>query len=474
MTQPTRTIITGTHLVYAAMAAISVMGAGVLLLPFPYYLIPFAVIGATAFVVATFKHPFFGVCTYMLIYFFKPQEFFPANIPYERGIALVVLATLFIHIAVREKKLEVSRMDKAIVAFMGACFLSIPLSGHIALGWEEFFELFKVFLVYIFMSRIANTPGRLRIVIWMYMISIAFIAATAFYNYYTGNFVVAMGIQRARGMAHGAYADANSLANSLVLGIPFLYYMMRHYRRPLIRLLLLGSIGLCLWTIIITGSRGGMLGALAVIGILAWFSKHRTFAVVAAMVAVIPMIVIMPQQYKDRFMSIVDIGGDSAAAVSARGRIEGILLGAQFFYENPLTGAGIGNFPWKNFYHGNGIWLDAHNLPGKLIGELGLLGVLSFSWLIYAFIMGVRQIRFKYRERDWPDDFNTVTIDAIKVSFAMLFFQGLWGHNLYRFNWYIFAGFVWIISSLVAQRLKSEEVQPEPDAPVEIEVQPET
>jgi len=455
----TPTIITSRHLIYAGVIGASVIGAALLFLPSPYNLAPFGLLVAGFFVVMTFKYPMFGVYFYMLVYFFKPQELFPSPIPYERIIALLVLAAMVIHIAVNEKKFDIYQMDKAFLAFLAACFLSIPLAGHITLGWEVFFEFFKVFLVYLFMTRIANTPRRFKAIVWLYMLSLAFVAGTAFYNYYSGNFSVRMGIQRAHGMEHGAYTDPNSVANSLVLGIPFLYYMISHYRRTVVRASLAAIFVLCLWTIIITGSRGGMLGALVLAVVLAFNSRHKALASVGAVVALLVVAIIMPQQYKDRFLSITDFTSDSSAAVSAYGRIEGLLLGIQFFTEMPITGAGIGNFPWKNLYHGSGKWLDAHNLPGKLIGELGLLGILTFSFFIYALIRGIRQVRFKYREKDWPDDFYSTVVQAVKVSLIMLFFQGLFGHNLYRFNWYIFAGFVLIVLNIIRQRSESETAQ---------------
>ncbi len=170
------------------------------------------------------------------------------------------------------------------------------------------------------------------------------------------------------------------------------------------------------------------------------------------------LVLIMPQQYKDRFMTIFDVNAqdDAGAGESAMGRLNGLVYGLKFMAERPLTGVGIGNFRWK-YRQEAGSWSDAHNLIGKLAGELGVLGIVSFVYFLYVFITNLKDIKNKYLKYHWDEDFNYHLNDAVKISLVMLLFQGLSGHNLFRPNWYINACFLVIMMRQVNIRIEEEK-----------------
>jgi len=63
----------------------------------------------------------------------------------------------------------------------------------------------------------------------------------------------------------------------------------------------------------------------------------------------------------------------------------------QMFYESPLIGKGFNTFQYT--YKGE-VWRDTHNYYLKMLVELGILGCLSFVWLLIStFILGWRLYR---------------------------------------------------------------------------------
>jgi O-antigen ligase len=118
---------------------------------------------------------------------------------------------------------------------------------------------------------------------------------------------------------------------------------------------------------------------------------------------------------------------------------------------NPITGVGIGNFGWYHASIGED-WTDAHNLVGKLVGELGLLGVAAFIFFIIRFVQNIKYIRMKYLKSDKPPDFLFYITEAIRIGVIMLFVQGMFGHNLYRDNWYLFAAFTVIMVNILSSK----------------------
>ena len=179
-----------------------------------------------------------------------------------------------------------------------------------------------------------------------------------------------------------------------------------------------------------------------------------------AALVIVTALAVMPEQYSQRLTSITnyeDQNDETGAAESARGRIKGLMVGFEILMRRPLAGAGIGCFGIYNMqYHGSG--LNAHNLLGQLMGELGMLGLLSFGFMVYMIFKHVKYIRERYREKNWQPDFNYYVAVAVSVSTYALFFLGLFGHNAYRFNWYIFACYLAIVVNFVNERLGHEAI----------------
>ena len=460
METKTPTFVTGKHLIWAVIVLLTVVSGFFTLLDPPYSLIPIGLVLAITFVITLLKYPMVGVYLYMIIFFFEPNQLFGISFPFERFVALALITILFMHIAFVQKGFQLFQLDKAYIAFVLVCLLSVMFAGDIGRAWDSFFEFFKVFLVYFFVSRVANTPKRMNSIIWLYLLSLGFVAGYSIYNYYSGHFIVRMGIQRAVGIggSEGTYSDPNSLSNTLVLGLPFLFFSARYYSNRLTKALLYGILPLVLWTIVLTGSRGGMIGVIFVSLFIAFSSRHRVVTAVVAVFVIVAVAAVMPDQYKARFMTVFHIEGKdkTGAAESAQGRINGLIWGLKFLMERPLTGVGIGNFRWAYRMQG-GIWLDAHNLIGKLAGELGLPGIIAFVYFLIVYFRSLKLVRLRYLEREWEEDLYWFLLKALHVSMITLLFQGIFGHNLYRYNWYVYACFLVMIVQLENRRIVADE-----------------
>ncbi len=465
METKTPTFVTGKHLIWVVVVLFTVISGLFTWLDPPYSLIPIGFILGVAFVVTIVKFPMVGVYLYMIIFFFEPNILFGITFPFERIVALALIVVLFIHIAFFQKGFQLFPLDKAYFAFVLVCLISVMFAGDIGRAWDSFFEFFKVFLVYFFVSRIANTPKRMNAIVWLYLLSLGFVAGYSIYNYYAGHFIIRMGIQRAVGLGgtEGNYSDPNSLSNTLVLGLPFLFFMARYYKTRLKKLLLYGILPMVLWTIVLTGSRGGMIGVIFVSLFIAFSSRHKLVTAVISIFVMVAVAAVMPEQYKARFMTVfhVEDKDKTGAAESAQGRINGLIWGLKFLVERPLTGVGIGNFRWAYRMQG-GIWLDAHNLIGKLAGELGLPGITTFVYFLIIYFKSLKRVKLKYLEQEWDDDIYTFLLKALKVSMITLLFQGFFGHNLYRYNWYIYACFLVMIIQITNRRLAFAPALPQP------------
>jgi O-antigen ligase len=241
------------------------------------------------------------------------------------------------------------------------------------------------------------------------------------------------------------------MAASIMLSIPFLLALARSYQSRLVKGLLFMFAAAGIWTIVITGSRSGMVTLIIALTLIAWFSKYRLKAFAFTLLTIIVVAIIMPAQYTERFKTIFtsfDTANTSSAANSARGRLNGLRLGIMFFLERPLTGVGAANFARENRVRG-GDFSDAHNLLGKLIGELGAIGLLTFGFFLFFYIKSIRRAGYMLQKHKRRFQFTLNINFATKSSLVLLLAMGLFGHNLYRFNWYLFAAFVIAILNLL-------------------------
>ena len=172
-----------------------------------------------------------------------------------------------------------------------------------------------------------------------------------------------MGTQSDHGRVRyrGTLQDPNELALALGIALPFAFAFLDR-RRSLARLLLVvvtgGMVGLCVY---FTGSRGGQLVFLTV---LAVYFVNR---VGARRGLVIGVLLALP---------ILIVGGRSGGEASTMERIECWWVGLHLVVASPGFGVGQGQFTEHHY-------LTAHNSFVLAAAELGLMGMLLWSSILY-------------------------------------------------------------------------------------------
>lgn len=164
----------------------------------------------------------------------------------------------------------------------------------------------------------------------------------------------------------------------------------------------------------------------------------------------------MPQENKNRFRSTWDpSAGTEVAQKDAEGRIEGYKAGIKMFERFPLTGVGIGNFIEYRVKFVDGVPLNAHNLAGQVLGETGIVGGVTFILMVFVALVNCHKLRVLARKRpfDRPLDVLLGLGPACRDAIILLAFEGLFSHNLYRFNWLWLAAFSSLALQFAKQRI---------------------
>jgi O-antigen ligase len=269
-----------------------------------------------------------------------------------------------------------------------------------------------------------------------------------------------MGIARMIGV-DGTLGDPNSFGASIVVALPMAVALWRTgIGGKKAKYALIGYAGLSILCILLTGSRSSLLGLLVYAGWLILRSRQRWFWLAAFAVAAPILFIALPGSLQTRFETIINSDvGPANAKESGEGRIIGFLTGLELFAANPLTGIGPG--AWRPATKSN---IESHNLYGELLGETGFLGAVTFVAVLIAFTVALRRVS-QVRRTD-PVCENDLVYQvplAAGAGFLLMLFLGNFGHNLFRYNWLWYGGFLAVAAECVRRRERDREWDCEDD-----------
>jgi putative inorganic carbon (HCO3(-)) transporter len=257
-----------------------------------------------------------------------------------------------------------------LLGFLGAAALSSVTALWPHLAADSVSDLLKMTIVFFFIVNCANTERRLRGVMWIMVIGGLLPAAGTLRNYLQGNMV------DGRAAWVGIFANPNELAYGLVILLPLAAYLATGLGL-IPRLALLGVALVYVAAILVTFSRGGVLGLGAVLGLYAWRKRSILLQGLVALLVVAGLIL------AGRFWSRGEDFKNLNADVSFRQRLATSQAGLAMFADHPLLGVGLGCsvIAWP-LYAPEGLYtrgaLVTHNTFIQALGETGAIGFIPF------------------------------------------------------------------------------------------------
>lgn len=411
---------------------------------------------------------------YMALFIIRPWEvLLPAlaALRPEKMFAIIMLVAIFLS---GKKQIQLTWQTITVSFFIIAIFISGQFAYIPSLAWDPLYKYLSIFIFYLVLLLVIRNPYELLFMVISYVSIMCLYLAKSQWEYFVNNrHRYTMGVPRLIGIEE-TFGGPNALAMSIVVSMPFalLLWRNRHiicetwpavWQVRFKRLLILYSI-LAVTSIILTNSRSGMVGTIVFCGVVMFGGKgvleKIKFIFIGSMILSLIWI-LMPSESKSRFKTIWDPEeGPANAQVSAEGRVEGFKAGMEMFRRHPFTGVGVGNFVPYRIQQVDGVELEAHNLPGQLLGEMGLLGAVTFLMVLGAIWGNFRNTA--YCAVNQSDEVVIILRDLSRAcifSLFLLILLGLTGHNLYRFNWLWIAAFSLLALQFVQERLKSIEIR---------------
>lgn len=405
---------------------------------------------------------------YMFLFIDRPFEVWPwlGDLRIER---IYMLFTMGVWVIYPNKRFLPNVQHAAYLAFGAAVLFAWAISPWSDYGQPIIEDWLKIVVFYVLLVTTIHDEEGLKHVAVGFLTVMAIYLLHSLREYIGGRHTYRMGISRMIGV-DTTLGDPNSFGASIIFALPLVTaFWKAGIGGSLGRKALVGYVGLSSLCILLTGSRGSLIGLLVWFTIIIWGTKYR-FAALVGFVLLAPLaFVALPESLQTRFETIINPDvGPANAKESGEGRWLGLVLGFQQWQNNPLSGIGPG--AWRP---ANNVKIESHNLYGQLIGETGTLGALAFGALMVCFWVNLRLIRRIRREvPQWENDLVFTLPSAIGVAVFLLLFMGNFGHNLFRFTWLWYGGFLIIARHCVARRLATWEPEPEPTEDEEAELPP--
>jgi O-antigen ligase len=345
--------------------------------------------------------PFWVVILFLVLEFARPQELFPAlgalHLP---GIVAAILACLM---CVAKRASLSDPETKLFIALLALMPLHVPFALNS--GWA--FHIARVmltsFVAYLGIVTFVDTVPRFRtlISIWLAIHVFQAIYGISQLDSVTGA-VIETSAGSAQGVTGGGYVlgEENAFATGLNMILPFAFFAGLAEPSTRRRLLYAGLAALFAFASILTFSRSGFVGLLAV-GFCCWLrSPRKVVSMTLLVILAVLLASLAPEAYWEEMRSISQGTSDP----TGRQRLHLWQIGLVMFRENPIMGVGQGNFAaeFRDYELASGFdrgldgkshALVAHSDYITLLSELGLVGAVLWAGIVWCALRNGRLVR---------------------------------------------------------------------------------
>lgn len=331
---------------------------------------------------------YIGLFLFTVMVYVRPYELTPSLLWLSSSAFWLAVATLVAYVPSQlaaEGTLSVRSREVNCALFLALAGLcSIPLAYNRVEAWETYLNFAKVVAIFIVAVNATRTERRLRGLLLLALAISCVISVNAISDYRAGRLDLRGG--RIEGVLGGMFENPNDMALHLVTMIPVAIALFLAARGLHKKIAYTACMLLMVGATVVTFSRGGFLGLVCAVFLLAWkLGRRNRFAVVGATgCAVVLFLALAPGGYMSRLASIYNRDLDTGSISSRQDLLLRSLLVAA---RNPLVGIGMGNF--HNVSEHEQV---SHNAYTQVGAEMGLPAMLVYILLIVTPLKRLRRI----------------------------------------------------------------------------------
>ena len=427
---------------------------------------------------------FWAVVFYIALFIIRPwEQLFPelGEFRFER-IAVIVVALIVL--LRRGPFVRFDAQNTTMVLLFASVYASGQNAWDTTISGEEVTEFFGFLLIFFLIQKAVKTPYQLIFIVACYLMLTTAYTGKAIWEYaFNGATQSMMGVDRLAGIEY-TYGHPNTFGTTMLCSLPFalLFYRIRHqfcqtwprrmewiFKWTVICHGLIAILG-----VMLTRSRSTTIGLVVCAGLIVIRRRGMANKVKWGAIAMVAMLIgfaLSPADIRHRLETLwnpmaeikYNMGGSNE---SGKGRWDGLIAGIEIFDRFPATGVGIGCFAKYRGEFVDDIALDAHNLPGELLGEIGFFGTLAFSAFFLVHFITLRKLLKLGKEYEALTGSKTYYWLGVALfdGMLLLMFSGLSGHTLQQYQWYFYASFAITAFYFIRQEVVSARAQAMEDA----------
>ena len=224
-----------------------------------------------------------------------------------------------------------------------------------------------------------------------------------------------------------------ALANNMNQMIPIAFMLMLSSKNKYAFIAAACCLVVFLIALVGSGSRGGIVGIFVTGGVIVYFSQKRLkTGIVVALVAIILFISVGS--------SIVSTAGRINSG-STEGRLVGLTHGMGMLLQGNIIGVGPGCFLFGRERYFS-YKMEAHNLYGQIIGDLGIPGMISWFFFMRQIFLNINKLKGRLQNSNHKSIFLYNVMLGIQISLITRLVISLASHGLYYFYWYVLAAII--------------------------------
>lgn len=370
------------------------------------------------------KRPFIGLGMWVWTALFFPNAWVYGAASSLRYNLIFTAITIISYLAMKKKpKFRLDGLTIAVSLFFIWTTISTMLTiGIPDVAWELWNRFAKIITLFFFVLLVVEKKLHVDFLLACVVLSVGFYA-----NLESLKFIVSGGSHMIHGMHGHVLADRNELAIAFCMTLPICYYLLGEYgeRSNILRYGLIGTIGLLVFGVIGTQSRGGFIALTALGAYLFIKSERKILLGILIIILVVAIGELASDEWVDRINTIETASDDA----SFMGRVVAWKLSFILAMQNPFFGGGFKalenysvwsslsreffSYPW--FYTGDllpnpQLPRAAHSVYFQVLGDHGFVGLGIYVTILVWTFLKARDVTRKAKKEGLPNWLSNLAV----------------------------------------------------------------
>jgi len=338
--------------------------------------------------------PYFGVLMWTWVAYFNPHRF-TYGVAYNFPVATVIaIPTILGAIFTRQRNRRFFTLEFALLLALWGWFgfttyhtVHDPVfAGHADDTTTEMIQISKILLMAVMCIVLVNSEKKLRTLLIVTSFSFGALAIKgALFGVRTA------GEFRLYGPPDSFVEDNNMLALAMNMVLPMMFFLARTETRRLLRRFLWASFFCGIVGVLLSYSRGGLLGLAAALGMIAIKTRRKALAGVLLTAMAFLVLTFAPAAWMDRMSNFFHGNLDESAELRLNAWQFSWTLASQY----PLTGGGFETFTPELYdrFTPSLRFAGPHSIYFQMLGEQGFVGLGLFLSLVIAMWFSAGRLR---------------------------------------------------------------------------------